>query len=125
MSALDSREPAQARPEGLARTIQAAELFLRVEQRDGETLLALHGELDLTSAPALDRELGRAISDAQTIVVDLSALQFIDSTGLQSVVLAARQAREAERMLLFFRPSPKITRLLRLTGVEEILWYFD
>ncbi len=65
----------------------------RVEVRsEGQaTVIAVSGELDLASSPALQEELDRvASSDAQLVIIDLRELEFMDSTGL-SVLVRAHQ----------------------------------
>jgi anti-sigma B factor antagonist len=125
MSTVDRWPQSLAGPETSTHSVELSELRIRVEHQIGESFLALYGELDLTSSPALDRELHRAIEASPTIVVDLSALQFIDSTGLRSVVVAARRAESMHRNLRFLRPPPEVARMLALTGVDDVLRYLD
>jgi anti-anti-sigma factor len=87
--------------------------------RDGEVeLIAIRGELDLASGPALEAELAR-VSPAQTrtVVVDLRRLEFMDSTGLSIIVRAHRTLAESECELCLVRGTPQVQRLLDLTGV--------
>ena len=85
-------------------------------------LVSLRGELDLSNVTALDRELRRAeASDAERIVVDLSLLEFLDSSGLHTLVQAARRSRNAgERLRLI--PGPKrVQMVFQLTKTEQHL----
>lgn len=95
-------------------------LSLKAE-RDGDLrTIALHGELDLSNAPIFETELRDALDDGDChVVVDLSGLEFIDSTGI--AVLVAALGRAAEDGGLRFVPSraPAVSRVLQLTGVEE------
>ena len=87
--------PEQLRAE---RIIELGQLQLR-SQREGDVhTIALSGEMDLSNAGEVERELRQAeTTDAQTIVVDLSRLQFMDSTGIR--LLIAADARVARRQL--------------------------
>lgn len=92
--------------------------------REGDAVhLSLSGELDLASAGKLDDAIRQAEeSDARAIVVDLTDLEFIDSTGL-SVLLQAYTRNRGEDHRLSFVPSEHeaITRLLAITETTEML----
>jgi anti-sigma B factor antagonist len=85
-------------------------------------VLALHGELDLGSAPALAQALAEIEnSSLRGLVIDLSGLEFMDSTGLALIVGAHRDARESGRRLRFRRGSRQVQRLLEMTGIIDQL----
>lgn len=84
--------------------------------------MAVTGELDLASAPALEQELDKALSGyAGPVVVDLRELEFIDSTGLSVLVKAHQRAQEADRDFGLVKGGPQVQRLLSLTGLEDRL----
>src|SRR5438552_16231854 len=84
------------------------------------TTLALSGELDLVSSPALSRVMDElARSDAELIVVDLRPLEFMDSTGLHLLVQAQQHAHETGRRFALIRGSEQVQRLFDLTGVAD------
>jgi anti-sigma B factor antagonist len=100
---------------------------LRVDSSSGaRRRLTLNGELDLASAPALRETVARLCAEGtQEIVLDISGLQFIDSTGLRCI-LAARAAceRGGSRMVVEPEPdriAPQVRRLLQVTGLLERL----
>jgi anti-sigma B factor antagonist len=85
-------------------------------------VLAVSGELDLSSSAALEEEVATAIdSDAAIVIVDLRALDFIDSTGLGVLVKANQRANDADRAFGLVRGGPQVERLLSLTGLAERL----
>jgi anti-anti-sigma factor len=87
----------------------------------GERVIRLRGELDIGSAPDLQRALLRSRPAQQRVVLDLSELKFMDSTGLR-VLLRARAAAEEGRWEIFMRNVPaNIQRLFDMTGVHEAL----
>ncbi len=90
---------------------------------DGDTwLLALTGELALADAGLLESWLDRGLrSGTSRIVVDLAAVEFVDSTGLG--VLVETQQRAGDRGVEFgiVNPTTQVTRLLDLTGLAERL----
>jgi anti-anti-sigma factor len=87
----------------------------------GERVIRLRGELDIGSAPDLQRALLRSRPAQQRVVLDLSELKFMDSTGLR-VLLRARAAAEEGRWEIFMRNVPaNIQRLFDMTGVHDAL----
>jgi anti-sigma B factor antagonist len=89
-------------------------------------VLAVTGELDLASSPALEQELERANdAGAKLIVVDLRGLAFMDSTGLHVLVKAHKRARDAGRRFALVQGGKQIQRLLSLTGLDEKLTVAD
>jgi stage II sporulation protein AA (anti-sigma F factor antagonist) len=88
---------------------------------DGERVIRLRGELDIESAPDLERVLLRSRPRGQRVVVDLTELKFMDSTGLR-VLLRARAAAEEGRWQINLRNvPPTIRRLFDMTGVHAAL----
>ncbi len=91
---------------------------------DGGTYrLALAGELDLTNAGTFTAELQRSErTEAETVIVDMSRLEFIDSTGVAVLVAAWRRA-EADARSLMIAPSTaaSVRRVLDLTGLTDRL----
>jgi anti-sigma B factor antagonist len=89
-------------------------------------VLALVGELDLETTPELDhqlREVGRANSGR--VLIDLRALDFMDSTGLGAIVSAQRVAESNGHRLTLRRGQHQVQRLFELTGVLERFTFED
>lgn len=89
-------------------------------------MIAVSGELDLASSPALQEELDRvASSDARLLIIDLRQLDFMDSTGLSVLVRAHQRAEEQGRRLAMVNGPQQVQRLLSLTGVVDRLTVVD
>jgi anti-sigma B factor antagonist len=83
-------------------------------------VLALDGELDLASAPELERQL-REISTTNRgrLLIDLGGLTFMDSTGL-GVILGAQRSTEAAGNRFSLRSGQKqVQRLFAITGMAD------
>ena len=93
--------------------------------RAGEAhVIELIGELDLDGAPRLEEELRRVeSSDADAIVVDLGELQFIDSTGIRLLVMAAERSQEGRFSLL--RGPQQVHRIFEITDLADRLPFAD
>jgi anti-anti-sigma factor len=88
---------------------------------DGESVIRLRGELDIESTPDLERVLLRTRPAGQRVVLDLTELKFMDSTGLR-VLLRARAAADQGRWEINLRNvPPTIRRLFEMTGVQAAL----
>jgi anti-anti-sigma factor len=126
--ALTARGRPEERGHGLdGRIVEEAELMIKVATEPGTVILELYGELDLASAGALERELHRAEQEVAsgTVIVDLGALSFADSTGLNMLVAADRRAAEGPWSLEFLRPGGAPSRLFDLTGLAHSLSFLD
>lgn len=99
---------------------------LEVRSQGQATIIAVSGELDLASSPALQEELDRAaVADSQLLIIDLRGLDFMDSTGLSVLVRAHQRSEEQGRELAMVRGTQQVQRLLNLTGVAERITLVD
>jgi anti-anti-sigma factor len=94
---------------------------------DGDrTTVWLRGELDLSGVDRAREAVEQAeATDATLLVLDLSQLDFIDSTGLEVLLRAARRAHDNGRRLIVARPSRYIRRLLEMTAIDQSLDVVD
>lgn len=87
---------------------------------DGEPLLSLAGEVDLSHVGVLWETAMEALATApRRLVVDLSAVSFLDSSILGMLVRIQRAAEEQGKGFSLRRPAPIVQRVLRLTGLED------
>jgi len=102
-----------------------APFTLERSERDGLTLLALGGDLDLAASPALEEAL-EAVSDSERrVVLDLRGLRFMDSTGL-ALILRYHQRAEAQGFdLVVVRGVEDVDRVFRVTGTDAKLELLD
>ena len=98
--------------------------YLAVSDRqDGGTLIMqLRGELDLCSRDVLRAAVSRAsLARPRTLVLDLSALEFIDCSGLSVLIWARNLLATDGAQLVISDCSPAVRRLIALTGAGEYL----
>ncbi|MDQ5833151.1 MAG: STAS domain-containing protein [Actinomycetota bacterium] len=94
--------------------------------RDGFVHVGLVGELDLSTVGKVQEELRRIEEPAPpTVVIDLSRLTFLDSTGLRCIVTADERARDAGRRLVIVRGPDPVQRVFAITRLEERLEMVD
>jgi anti-sigma B factor antagonist len=107
-------------------SIAAQTLLIDIGPEFETAYVRLGGELDIASAPTLDAELERLIEGpVATVIVDLSALDFIDASGLHCLMRAARLSRRAHGTVHFIRGSGEADRLLRVSGAGKTLPMID
>ena len=89
--------------------------------RDGEVVVRVRGEIDMAAAPVFRERLTGVIeSNGDDVVVDLADVSFMDSSGLVVLVEAHQKLETASRKLLIARPSPAVTRVLEVTGLDRL-----
>jgi anti-sigma B factor antagonist len=92
-----------------------------VSRPDGRVLVAVEGELDLAAAPELRKSLAGLPEDGESeIVLDLTRLDFIDSTGLSVLVMAFHRTRAAGGSFVMRNPSQQVMRILEITGLVSV-----
>jgi len=110
--------------ERAARTSKLGTLALRSARAGEAHVIELIGELDLAGAPHLEEELRRVeAGDAQAIVVDLSGLEFIDSTGIRLLVMASERSQEGRFSLV--RGPQQVHRVFEITDLARRLPFVD
>lgn len=98
-------------------------LFASTASREGSrTIVELHGEVDMTVAPALRGSLEALIGTGNVdLVLDLAALDFIDSSGLSVLVAMHRVAVVAGGGIRLRSPRPSTRRVLETTRLADLL----
>ena len=104
-------------------TPEVAELSIAIEPgRDGSVVMALSGELDLSTAGQLDSVLAELLAtNPARIVFDLAGLRFMDSSGIGVLVKAAGRVP----VVSVTRPTDAVRRVLAATGLLAILNVVD
>ena len=92
----------------------------------GALCVALTGELDLAGAPALQHALDAAVreSDDGVLFVDLTALDFIDSTGLTALLRTRALLGREERELALIYPRTGVRRVFDVAGISDLFAFY-
>ncbi|MEU0793693.1 STAS domain-containing protein [Amycolatopsis sp. NPDC005961] len=100
-----------------SRDLPAVELAVTLDWRDSAAVLSVAGEIDLVSAPEFEEVVGVVLAgEPRTLVVDLRAVTFFCSAGLQ--VLAAAHRKLPERGLRVVSDSQVTSGPLKTTGLD-------
>ena len=95
-----------------------------ISERDGAgdaVVLALSGELDMATVSRLTERLDDAARKRQSVVLDLSDLDFIDSSGLRAFLEATAEASRDGWSFAITSPPARIRRVFEVAGVHEFL----
>jgi anti-sigma B factor antagonist len=93
-----------------------------IEQLDsGIPLVSVSGEVDLATAPALERTLRDAAED-QTgeVIVDLTCCSFLDSRGLTALLATRKRLGHSDRSLVLVVSNPNVLKIFQITGFDQI-----
>jgi anti-anti-sigma factor len=93
---------------------------------DAAARVMVAGELDLATSERFDQVVARALTEADDVVLDLSDVTFIDSTGLSSLLagVSASHLRD-RRLVISSRLGAQPRRLLQVAGIEGALPLID
>lgn len=98
------------------------QLKLSTRTHNANTVVVLAGELDLATAPELDAYLDEIeTGDGPRVVLDLSSLSFMDSTGIRILIRHHRQTAEQGGRLGLAAPQPIVAKALKITGLDQEL----
>ena len=86
----------------------------------GEAAVEIGGELDMDTAEQAFRYVQKVINRHRgPVVVSLAGVSFCDARGLRALVRMANHANEANRPFQVTSPSPRLTKLMRMTGLDS------
>ncbi|OQX96636.1 hypothetical protein B6I21_00385 [candidate division KSB1 bacterium 4572_119] len=106
--------------------IEVKNMEHKVLKKDGFAVVQLSGEIDVSVAPQLRNALKELIdSGTVNLVVDLSEVAFIDSSGLGIFVVAYKLAKTKEGTIRFAAARPEVLKVIKLTRLDKHLQLFE
>jgi anti-sigma B factor antagonist len=105
---------------------QPGALTLRVTLAGDQRCIELFGELDLGGVDTLRAAVEDAAeADEAKVVLDMSALAFMDSSGLRETLLSEQRLRQAGKTVGILRGPPTVHRVFELTGADRNLPFLE
>jgi anti-sigma B factor antagonist len=95
-------------------------MTLRVDEVPGARALRLEGELDMATVPMLEPALAEAVAPGGPLLIDMSALKFMDSTGIHACVAAAKELAEKGWCIYLHVNDGSVEKVLTVTGLDGI-----
>lgn len=99
------------------------ELSISSRSQGDHVIVTAAGEIDLYTAPVLQADLAAIIADAvpaARFVIDMSGVEFCDSTGMNVLLSGLRQVRERGGELELAAPRPAVRKILEVTGLDTV-----
>ncbi|WP_028648893.1 STAS domain-containing protein [Nocardiopsis sp. CNT312] len=96
---------------------------ISTRREDGVAVVALEGELDAATSPALADALERLFGEEppRGLVIDLAGVGFLDSRCIGVLVAAYRQARDLGVGLVVAEPQRQVHRLFVIAGIDQVI----
>ncbi len=96
-------------------------LQIDVTERDGYTVLSPQGEIDYATGPQLKEAITDAlVAGKVNLVVDLHAVDFVESTGLGALIGGRRRARALNGSLSLVCAETPVLKVFRVTGLDKV-----
>jgi len=97
------------------------DLTLATRELDSATVVAVGGEIDVYTAPKLRDKITELVARGHyDIVVDLEAVEFLDSTGLGVLVGGLKKVRQHDGMLRLVCTQERLLKIFRITGLAKV-----
>ncbi|MBF0325453.1 STAS domain-containing protein [Magnetospirillum moscoviense] len=93
---------------------------VNVREQEGAMVVTLEGEIDLQRSPAVRKQLMELMFDSRDVVVDLSGVAYIDSSGIASLVEAYQMARKNNSRFVLAAVSQPAMRVLQLARLDKV-----
>jgi anti-sigma B factor antagonist len=102
--------------------VRLVELNVSSQLHDDHTIVTIYGEIDLYTAPRLHSELADLLAEGMParVVIDMSGVDFCDSTGMNVLLSCLRDARERGGELEIAAPQPAVRKILQVTGLDSV-----
>ena len=102
------------------------DLTLATREEDGRAIVAVGGEIDVYTAPKLRDQITELVSSGSyNIVIDLEAVEFLDSTGLGVLVGGLKKVRAHDGSLELICSQERLLKIFRITGLAKVFVIHD
>jgi anti-sigma B factor antagonist len=96
-------------------------LDIELEELSDQTVISVAGDVDLYTSPDLRKAVLKAIPKAAgRVALDLSGVNYIDSSGVATLVEGMRSARKHDKVFLLVAPSAAVTQVLELAKLDSV-----
>ncbi|WP_343996071.1 anti-sigma factor antagonist, partial [Nocardioides dubius] len=97
------------------------DLSLKIREQDGVTIVAVAGEIDVYTAPKLRDQITDLVGSGQyRLIIDMEAVEFLDSTGLGVLVGGLKKVRAHDGSLELVCTQERLLKIFRITGLAKV-----
>lgn len=99
-------------------------LECEVDEAPFANIVRPSGEVDLSTVSVLRHALATAVALGRHVVVDLSQVTFIDSTGFRELLIHRRMCREDDRLMVLVNPRPRVQNVIDTLNFYQMIPVF-
>ena len=92
----------------------------RIHLEEDKHVVTFGGEVDLENSPTARKVLLQVVGEAKNILIDLSAVTYMDSSGIASLVEAYQQAKKNEVSFSLVSVSPSVLRVINMARLDKV-----
>ena len=92
---------------------------------EGTHIVDVTGDVDLKGSPQLRKVLFEALKESPKVVINLTAIRYIDSSGIAVMIEALKESQRLKRQLVLFGMNARVNAVFKLTHVMQIFQVVD
>lgn len=97
------------------------DLTLTTREADGRTVVAVGGEIDVYTAPRLRDKITELVNTGHhALIIDMEAVEFLDSTGLGVLVGGLKKVRAEDGSMSLVCSQDRLLKIFRITGLAKV-----
>jgi len=94
-------------------------------KRDTTCIVDIAGDLDLRGSPAFRKLLFEALTESPKVVINLTEIRYIDSSGIAVMIEALKNSQKLNREFALFGMNQRVREVFKLTRVLQLFQLFD
>jgi anti-anti-sigma factor len=88
---------------------------------NGTVMIKLAGRMDVQGTQEIDLKFSGYTAKQRSIIVDMSAVDFLASIGIRSLLLAAKSVSARQGKMVLFNPDSNVTHILQMAGIDTLI----
>jgi anti-sigma B factor antagonist len=97
----------------------------QIKEERGKQIVELRGEIDLESSPKARQVLLKVVDQGKPILVELSGVSYMDSSGIASLVEAYQKAKKKGAEFALVNVNPSVLRVLNLARLDKVFTFYE
>lgn len=100
-------------------------MSINISEEDGKKIINLSGDIDLSCSADIRNQLLEQLNDNEELIVNMAAVNYIDSSGVASLVEAYQTARKSDKSFALLSVSSAAMSVLQLARLDKVFPVFD
>jgi anti-sigma B factor antagonist len=95
---------------------------IEIQELDGNVArVVLSGRIDIAGAHAIDMPMSIVAGTRRAVVIDLSAVEFMASMGLRTIVVSAKAIMNKRGKVVLLSPQPQVEEVITVSGIDDLI----